>query len=175
VIPYFGLLALLACAGCGAASDAQGLEEDVGATHEASIVGFWTGTFSNGDAGLNPRLFGDGNTGVVICEAIDGRDSRQHPGKLWNGTCRYEWGGGVVYAPQYSTLQVQGTFWLANSGFTPANAIAGSLPGQLPVCRPHVSGMNSGFSGGKVWLGSCLGEFGDHAVSTTNFDFLIRQ
>lgn len=153
------------CVGCAVDVDADGSQDETATVDQELITGIWDGQFSNGNAGPNPVIW----NGIVPCEAFDSRNNSYNPGKLWNGTCRYEFGGGVVYAGGYYTLQFEsGMFAIANPGFTPPNAITGSSPGDLPVCAPF----NFSQSTGKVWLGRCLFEWGDRARAETGFWFL---
>jgi hypothetical protein len=155
------------CIGCMADVSADKSLEETATTDQALITGVWAGPFSNGDAGPNPLVWG----GMVPCENINA-DFRYHPGKLWDGTCRYEYGGGVVYEDSYYTLQFQsGMISIANPGFTPPSAFVGSSPGQLPVCYPY----NYPQSTGKVWQGNCRFEWGDVAHIEPGFWFLGKQ
>ena len=134
-------------------------------------VGDWAGPFSNGDAGIDPvRWMQSDGTASVICEVFEAGDSRYHPGKMWNGTCRYEYSRKIKYSGSYYTLQRPASGILrtvSNTGYTPDDAI-GSSPSSLAVC-----GTSSGT--GKVWQGSCLWEYADRLQTSTSFSFFVSN
>lgn len=155
------------CGGCAEDPGADVAQEDTATVEQGLITGAWAGPFNNGDAGPSPLVW----NGVVPCEAYSFGDNRYHPGKLWAGTCRYEYNSGVLYAVSYYTLQSQsGMFAISNPGFTPSNAITGSPSAQLPVCAPFYYPQSTG----KVWQGTCRFEWGDAAHAETGFWFLAR-
>ena len=157
-------------AGCAANVDPSESAESVGTESQASIVGVWQFGLSNGDAGSNPVVWND----VVPCQQFSSSDGRFHPGKLWKGQCRSEFGGQVMYGNSYAALQFTLGHALveqSNQGFTPSTAITGSSPGLLPVCRPFTRSQSTG----KVWQGTCLFEFADQAAGTSSFAFLVQQ
>jgi hypothetical protein len=169
---FASLLAL--CAGCtvDVASQGEGAGEgeveNVSESTEEVIIGSWAGPFTNGNVGQSPLLWWD----RVVCEVFHGGPALPfyfYPGKLVNGSCRFVRGGQPMTGNTYWALQLQGFYELQNPGFTPNNAIAGSGPGQFPVCRP--SGDNA--STGRVQGGSCHYERGGIGFATTDFVFMI--
>jgi hypothetical protein len=164
-------LSITAMFSVGCTANVESSPEEVRATQEALYLGNWDGPFSNGYAGTNPFVF----NGVVPCEFYEASDNRYHPGKLWAGSCRIEYGGegGVIYNG-YNYYALQGSrigallHAVPNPGYTPDNAIVGSYPGYLPVCAPAEHAQSTG----KVFAGTCDYEWGDVGHTTSNFSFL---
>jgi hypothetical protein len=150
---------------------------DTAAADEALVTGNWAVTAS-GRAGDSP--FWTPTPGHVLCAAWDGNDGRIHPGKLWLGTCRYEFGGRIGYASSYDALQnaPAGTYyhWEWSFGYTPETAVTApeSANTRLPVCAML---RNGEWITGKVWAGQCLGEWGDqpYVKLEPSFMYLISH
>jgi hypothetical protein len=158
----FGLIAI----GCSA-EVGDDTTEELATSQSELIVGNWAGPFTNGDAGGNPVSWTQSNgSSVVLCEVFEAGDGRYHPGKLWSGTCRYEYGGVIKYGGSYYTLQWPSSGTLQGVA-TPNNAVASS-PSSLPVC---------GASGGtgKVWQGNCIYEYNGSKISTSSFSFIVKN
>jgi hypothetical protein len=158
--------------GAGTSDDAT---EAVGTAQEELMVGPWAGPYTNNNAGANPVNFkqNDGKT-VSICEGFEAGDGRYHPGKMWGGNCRYEYGGHVVYNPSYYVLQGSWTMhwqYNNNSAAVPSNAIGsngttGTNPTSLPVCA-------TGGGTGKMWGGWCFVEYNGSVTSSQSFYWLV--
>ncbi len=150
-------LGVLSNFGCAMQSGDEG---DVRELQEALIVGSWSGDLWNGDPGQAPWM----DTSLVAkvpCEVYSTGDHWWHPGKLWAGNCRIQWGSGVYISPTYRALQVpSGTnyYWQQYSGFTPTNAVI-SQAGSLPVCK----GFLAEWTLGKLWQGECWGEYNGYS------------
>jgi hypothetical protein len=177
--------AVLSLAGCsmntgaGPSGDAG---EAVGTAQDELVVGPWAGPYSNNNAGPYPVNFkqSDGKT-VAVCEGYEPGDGRYHPGKMWGGTCRYEYGGHIVYNGSYYVLQSRWNVnqadypkhWQSNnqSSTVPSTAIGsngstGANATSLPICK-------TGGGTGKAWLGWCYVEYNGSVTSSQTFDWLL--
>jgi hypothetical protein len=156
---WMGTAALVlgaAVTGCSAEIDESAEAEEVGSVDSALVVGNWSATMSNGSFASPAVTFtqDDGNL-VVACEGFEAGDNRWHPGKLWSGQCRYEYGGSVRRANSYRTLKSPSSGWHYQpdvGGLVPSSALASNNPSPLPLCVTW-----HGF--GKVWAGECRVEY----------------
>jgi hypothetical protein len=147
-----------------AASATIGCGEPPGSIDESThalVGGTWSDNVRNGSIGPNPF---QPYPSMVPCEGYSSSDDSWHPGKVWSGTCRFEWGDRLFYFSTYRALQnpPSGHYDFADSGypagFTPENAVTSedtSHKQGLPVC------LGAGQAFGKVWNGTCRYEYGD--------------
>jgi hypothetical protein len=106
---------------------------------------------------------------VEVCQA-QLRDGTKQPGKLWKGTCRVEYGGGVEYSQNYSLLADDGRYQWIDVMSGNANQVVGDTGGALPgqpnthvtICAAY-SASDGCWHAGKWWLSACLIERADRA------------
>lgn len=170
--PVGGIVALLTMSGiaCGPEPGAPG---DLEQSSSALTLGNWSEILQNGSAGPDPFPAPHSIT-MFFCEKLVIDDRRFHAGKLYNGTCRWEWGDNAAWSHSYRVLQkpASGSYSLVwNPGFTPNNAVSthptDANPG-LPVC------VYAGHPG-KVWNGTCRIEYAEDASSSTGFHFVVHN
>jgi hypothetical protein len=96
---------------------------------------------------------------LIVCRA--NYDGGQHPGKVWDGTCNFGWGGVTHYSSTYEVLVDRNYRWItAASDGIPSNAIDGGDAGnaaghaRLGVCEVFNGGDNS-WHPGKFYANKC--------------------
>ena len=156
---------LLISGGCLAGCGIDGTEA-VGVTEEALTNPVWEAPPSAGSIALsNNGVAKLTDSGFAICQLFT--SGGLHPGKVFNSTCRVEWGGNMVQSSTYNALRDNGYTWQQvnyNSGnpnppvFLPEKAVlggsvgpgAGSTPSDQPmgICEAF---QNGNWHGGKYW------------------------
>jgi hypothetical protein len=93
-------------------------------------------------------------------------DNGQHPGKVWDGTCNFGWGGRTIYATDYEVLLDDGYSWVtATVDGLPGNAVDGGDAGdaaghvRLGVCEVF-NGLDASWHPGKFYAGKGNYAFG---------------
>ena len=138
------------------------------------IGGHWVKPPGNSVVLASP---GGRHSSMVVCRAS--YDNGQHPGKLWDGTCNFGWGGVTHYATDYEVLLDDGYEWveIGNAGM-PANAVDGGDAGdraghvRLGVCEVFNGGDGS-WHPGKFYAGK--GNYAWGGSKTDNLGVEIAQ
>jgi len=135
---------------------------------EGLVGGSWVQLPANGivtgkGAGLGP---------LVVCRASF--DGGQHPGKLWQGDCNFEWGFQDHFESSFEVLLDNGYSWIKPGRFIvnnygqqvwsfdglPPNAVDGGDAGntaghtRLGICQAYVAADNT-WHPGKLYANFC--------------------
>lgn len=102
---------------------------------------------------------GGSHGSLTVCRA--NYDNGQHPGKVWDGTCNFGWGGRTIYSADYEVLiDRQYTWIMARNDGMPPNAIDGGDAGnaaghsRLGVCEVFM-GDDGSWHPGKFYANKC--------------------
>jgi len=149
--------------------------DDEFSTAEEALTDTWT----RNSLGSNP-FTSDGSLPLPVCRVP--YDGGKHPGKFWDGSCRFEWGGQAKQSfDNYEILQkpASGSYsWkpLCNwdAGYqrcftdVPGNAIYGGDSGDVSGHQPlYICAAKRNYTEwhvGKYWRGKCNFEYGGEAV-----------
>lgn len=135
---------------------------------QAFVGGSWVRLPANGvvtgkSGGLGP---------LAVCRASF--DGGQHPGKLWQGDCNFEWGFQDHFESNFEVLLDNGYSWINPGRFVinnfgqqvwtvdglPSNAVDGGDAGnaashtRLGICQAYVAADNT-WHPGKFYANSC--------------------
>lgn len=121
------------------------------------VPGNWVPSYGAPAEGAFPS---DSNARHAVCRAA--RDDGWHPGKVFQGQCRYEWADYGFAATQFETLVNTGTYsWfrLTDSRCAPNGTCA---PSVLPMPGNAIDGGAAGVSEHHTRFAVCQAFFRDH-------------
>jgi Protein of unknown function (DUF3421) len=123
---------------------------------QALVGGKWVQAPGNGVVVGSP---GGRHSSLIVCRA--NYDNGQHPGKVWDGTCNFGWGGRTIYGANYEVLVDNHYRWVtASTDGLPPNAVDGGDAGnaaghvRLGVCEVFNGGDGS-WHPGKFYANKC--------------------